>query len=446
MTHATIRVAFAILCFCLAPAAWPQADAVGEPDIHSSTIESAEPWVEALRRQSTALTDPTHADADWHIPVAGLTVDAPDARPQPTALLVALDSHLAMKQAGGWPALPESGELHAGGRDAAVAVLRKRLRASGDYSGHISADPWYFEPALDAALRRFQARHGLTPTGVLDTPTRAAANVALDERIAQIALTLERWRWLPRDPGSRHVWVNIGNGSLEVIDGGRSVLTMRVIVGHPQRATPSMTGELQQVVFNPSWSVPRRIAVEDLLPRQIENPTFLAERGFRVLQITRSGEREIDPARVAWDELNADRFPYQLRQRPGPDNSLGRIKIGWNNSFDIYLHDTPARGLFSLGRRTLSSGCVRLENAAGLATFLLAQDRAWDEAATVAQLEAARTEVINLRHRVPLYIVYLTTWVTEDGVHFGRDLYGRDARMLIALRTAATPGAMAKLP
>ena len=322
------------------------------PGSKSSPLQpKGEPWVQALRQQHTAVIDPARADADWHIPVIATGGGHARHPAAPAALLAALESHLAMKQAGGWPTLPEGGELHAGSRDPAVVILRRRLRASDDYAGQITADPWYFEPALDAGLRRFQVRHGVAPTGVLDTATRTAANVPLDERIAQIALTLERWRWLPRDPGSRYVWVNIGTGSLDVIDAGRSVLGMRVIVGHPQRATPSMSGELQQVVFNPSWSVPRRIAVEDLLPRQIENPTFLTERGFRVLHITRRGEREIDPAVIEWADLDADRFPYQLRQKPGPDNSLGRIKIGWNNSFDIYLHDTPARGLFSLGRR-----------------------------------------------------------------------------------------------
>ena len=196
---------------------------------------------------------------------------------------------------------------------------------------------------------------------------------------------------------------------------------MRVIVGHPQRPTPSMTGELQQVVFNPSLDACRRASPWKTCCRgRSRTPRSSAHRGFRVLQITRqrrAGGRSGDASH--WADLDAGRFPYQLRQKPGPDNSLGRIKIGWNNPFDIYLHDTPARGLFTLGRRTLSSGCVRLENAAALATCLLAQDRDWDEAATLARLEAARTEVINLRHRVPLYIVYLTTLGDAEGaVHF----------------------------
>jgi len=394
-------------------------------------------WAEALLQTGQPLLGPGAGDPDWHIPYAP---PGPGSAPGPEeqALIDALRTHIGFARNGGWPQLPESRDLEAGDRDPAVALLRRRLRASGDYHAEMQADPWYFDAALDAAVRRFQARHGLAVTGVLEERTRAAANVPLEERIGRLAATIERWRWLPRERGPRYVWVNVGDTSLTVFEAQRALLGMRVIVGHPERPTPSLYGELRQVVFNPTWSVPRTIAVEDLLPRQQAEPSFLKSRGIRVL----AGDppRSVDPATVDWRRLGPDNFPYRLRQDAGPGNSLGRIKIGWDNPFDIYLHDTPARGLFALGRRTFSSGCVRLENAAGLATFLIAQDRPWDEAQTRERIEGGATRYVDLATRIPVYLVYLTTWVAADGaVHFRPDIYGWDERLSAALAAPPPP-------
>jgi murein L,D-transpeptidase YcbB/YkuD len=383
------------------------------------------------------------ADPDWTIaqpvPVtdtAGTTPEAlRPASPDYQRLRDALRAHLAIRASGGWPGVPAGAELRAGQRDPRVAALRDRLRRSADFASDVGADAWFFDAALDRALRHFQLRHGLVPNGVLDEATLAAANVSVDERIGQMAVTLERWRWLPRQMPAEYVWVNIGTSSLDVVAPGGGAPAMRVIVGHPDRPTPAMSGELRQVTFNPTWSVPRVIAIEDLLPRQQEDPAFLASRGFRVFD-ARTG-REVPPAEVPWDRLGVDNFPYRLRQDAGPGNSLGRVKIAWDNPFDIYLHDTPSKGLFGLGRRTLSSGCIRLEDAPALATYLIARDRGWDEAATRARIDRGGTEVVNLKRRLPIYVVYLTSWVDADGtLEFRKDIYGRDARVLAALRAA----------
>ncbi len=409
----------------------------------ASAEDSPVHWATALLAGERSLLTAAAVDPDWHI--APAPPDDPgtpaltDAHPQDHLLREALRSHLDMAHSGGWPVIPDSAVLRFGSRDPVVALLRRRLRLSGDHVSEMGADPWFFDTGMDAAVRHFQARHGLPIDGVFGDLTRAAANVSIEERIGQIAVTLERWRWLPADLGPRYVWVNIGSASLDVIEAGGSVLAMRVIVGHPDRPTPGLAGELRQVVFNPTWSVPRTIAVEDLLPRQIDDPGFLASRGFRVLRWSGGAEREIDPAQVQWQRLGPDNFPYRLRQDAGPGNSLGRIRIGWDNPYDIYLHDTPARGLFGLRGRTLSSGCIRLEDAPALATLLLAHDRAWSPAETATRISALTTQVINLRTTLPIYIVYLTSWVTDDGVvHFRRDIYGRDARVLAALRYGNT--------
>jgi murein L,D-transpeptidase YcbB/YkuD len=155
------------------------------------------------------------------------------------------------------------------------------------------------------------------------------------------------------------------------------------------------------------------IAVEDLLPRQVEDPAFLDRHRIRVYRGT--DPAAIDPARVDWQRLGPGRFPYRLVQEAGPGNSLGRIKLSFQNPYDIYLHDTPAKGMFGLGTRSLSSGCVRLEDAAALATLAVANDRAWDDAATQAAVAAGKTRTINLGHTIPVYIVYMTVWSGGDG-------------------------------
>ncbi|MBM4196370.1 MAG: hypothetical protein FJ197_04615 [Gammaproteobacteria bacterium] len=372
-------------------------------------------------------------DPDWHIA-------APAAATEPAhAEYHALSRALVLERAraaNGEPVpVADGAALQAGVRDPRVATLRDRLKASGDYAAEMGADPWFFDRALDEALRRLQRRHGLAADGIIGERTLAALNRTSASLVDQLEVALERWRWLPADLGSTHVWVNIARAQLDVVENGESSLSMRVVVGHSNRPTPSLTGRLDRVVFNPEWAVPRRIAIEDLLPRQQADPGFLATQGFRVLT---SGGAVVDPASVMWSDLGPDRFPYRLVQAPGPGNSLGRIKIAFDNEHDIYLHDTPSRGLFALTTRSLSSGCVRLEEPSQFATYLLARNSAWDASMTAAALASPATKTMRLTDGLPIYLVYITAW-TEDGeVRFGRDLYGRDAAVLAALRNRRT--------
>jgi len=361
-------------------------------------------------------------DPDWHIPLAATPASAP-RRPDVQRLEAALEHYRRLAAAGGWPALPADSTLRPGDRDAGVVALRNRLRVSGDFSGPAgTADAWFYDGKLQRALEGFQARHGLPASGVPDERTLAALNVPAGERVAQLEATLLRWSWLPADFGPRYLWVNVPGGSLELVEDGAPTLAMRVIAGHPERPTPSFADTVSRVVVNPPWSVPRTIAVEDLLPSQQEDATFLARLGIRVFD---PAGREQDATRVDWQRLSADRFPWRLRQDPGPLNSLGRLKFVLANPWDIFLHDTPSRRLFDLNSRTLSSGCVRLEEPEALARALGA-----DPARLSAALAGTRTETLALVAPTPLYVVYLTAWVTPDGVvNFRPDVYGRDARL-----------------
>jgi murein L,D-transpeptidase YcbB/YkuD len=351
-------------------------------------------------------------------------------------LLAAALARLEEQSAAGEPApVPAGPQLRVGQRDPRVAALRARLRARGDYSGTAGADAWYFDAALDAALRRLQRRHLLVEDGVLGERTLAAVNRSAAELADQLRVTLERWRWLPADLGREYVWVNIARARLDLVTEGASSLSMRVVVGHRDRPTPSLAGRINLVVFNPSWSVPARIAIEDLLPRQQADATFLGSHGF---QVRRANGQLVSPSGYDWASFGPQRLPVQLVQQPGAGNSLGRIKIAFDNDHDIYLHDTPVRGLFSLTTRSLSSGCVRLEDGASLATRLIAREMAWDAAATTATIAAERTRNVRLTQGMPVWLVYLTAW-TEDGeVRYGRDIYGRDAAVLAALRRASS--------
>lgn len=383
-------------------------------------------------------------DPDWHIPPPSIdelpTIDDIAGLPPPHAdyrrLHDAMRRYEAIRTQGGWAEIPPGPVLSVGMRDPDIAIARDRLRRTGDYDPNLlQADSHMFDAGLDAAVRRFQARHALRVDGRIDAATRAAMNVPVDARIEQLAVAMERWRWLPRELGARYVWVNTAEAILRVIDTGRTVLSMRAIVGHSTRPTPSLQGNIRRIVFNPTWSVPVTIATEDLLPKLRRDRDFLARNGFRVFAGRGEDAREIAPADVDWAAVDPQRFGYRFVQQPGPVNSLGRIKIAFDNPFDIYIHDTPSKGLFGLRTRAFSSGCVRLEKAAEFAAELLAGDPNGAGLNVQRALDQPDTRGTTLARPVPIYIVYITSWVTADGqVHFRRDLYQRDAPVAAALR------------
>jgi len=384
------------------------------------------------------------ADPDWHIPPRSATAD-PDAwvidqiglpppHPDYQRLHGAMIRYLAIRDRGGWRVVPAGPTLSIGMLHPQAELARNRLRMTGDYTAMTPADPYLFDAGLAAATRIFQSRHGLRQTGAIDDVTRKAMNVPVEERILQLSIAMERWRWLPRDLGHEYVWINAADAMLKLVVDGQPVLTMRTIVGHATRPTPSLQSKIRRVVFNPTWSVPTTIATEDLLPKLRRDRNFLTRNHFRVYTGAPGGATRVDPQIIDWQKVNADRFPYRFVQQPGPANSLGRVKFVFDNPYDIYIHDTPAKGLFSVRTRTFSSGCVRLERATGLADALLARDRAWTGADTRRFLDDDRTQGVDLQHAVPVYIVYITSWVTANGrVHFRRDLYRRDAPVAAAM-------------
>jgi murein L,D-transpeptidase YcbB/YkuD len=292
-----------------------------------------------------------------------------------------------------------------------------------------------FDEALRDGVVRFQTRHGLTVDGRVGPLTLRALNVSAAERARLIELNLERWRWLPVDLGERYVLVNLPAFSLELVDREVPLLTMRVIVGKPYRRTPVFSDLMRYLVLNPYWEVPPSIAVQDKLPLVQKDPLYLAANGFEVLTGWGADERVVAPATVDWTALGRSSFPYRLRQAPGPVNALGRIKFMFPNPFNVYLHDTPSRELFTVDDRSLSSGCIRLERPVDLAEVVLEGTPGWDRQALETSLASPRTVTVSLARPIPVHLQHWTAWVEPDGtVAFRDDLYGRDERLDLALR------------
>lgn len=354
-----------------------------------------------------------------------------------------LEHYRGLAAAGGWPEVPEGPSLHPGERGAAVALLRRRLAASGDLAEQPVADALWFDGELAAAVQRFQERHGLEADGVVGRATRLALNVPADQRARQIEINMERWRWVPRDLGLRHLLINIADFTLQAVAGGREVLRMPVVVGRPFRKTPVFSGLMTYLDLNPFWNVPYKLAVQDILPKIQQDPDYLAREGFEVFATWDDGALPLDPAGIDWSGLTPRQFPYRLRQAPGPLNALGRIKFMFPNRFAVYLHDTPARQLFQKPSRLYSSGCIRVAQPLELAEFVLADSGAWSREALQAVVDSGARRVVRLERPLPVHVLYWTSWVSADGrLQFREDVYRRDApleRALQELRSPAPP-------
>jgi len=312
-----------------------------------------------------------------------------------------------------------------------VRNLRARLQASGDLTeGDAGKNPVYDKAVADA-VRRFQKRHGLAETGSVNAATAAALNVPVAKRIRQVELNMERWRWLPDDFGSRYILVNIPSFKMNVVENGKRVMESKVVVGRLERQTPTFTANMAYLVLSPKWYVPRSIAVKDKLPQLKRNPYALARQNIRIYN---SAGQQLNPGAINWKAVGAGNFNYQLRQDAGPRNALGGIKFMFPNPYNVYLHDTPTRGLFSQNQRTFSSGCIRISNPVELAEYLLKHDPKWSRDAIRAAAVSGKQRVVNLPQQVPVYLLYWTAWVDEDGLaHFRDDIYSRDKPLVRAL-------------
>lgn len=342
----------------------------------------------------------------------------------------------AIADAGGWPEVPEGPALKRGDRAAAVATLRERLRLEGDLPASVQpqGNEW-FDETLEQAVRRFQRRHGLEPDGIVSAATRAELNVSAAQRAEQLALNLERWRWLPQDLGRRRILVNIASQELQVIEDEEVVLAMRVVVGMQYKRTPVFSDTVRYIVLNPNWHVPRSIAVEELIPKVQADPTYLERFGMKLLT-TGPDAQEVDPGTVDWTAVRADSFPYRFRQEPGRLNALGRIKFMFPNPYDVYLHDTPSRSLFERAQRDFSHGCIRVEKPIDLAVYLMRKNKKWDRDAIETTLDEGTERTIYLPKPMPIHLLYWTAWADADGtIQYRTDINALDRPLTNALHS-----------
>jgi len=326
---------------------------------------------------------------------------------------------------GGW------GEIPQGLADAAKkqAAVQRRLRFSGDLPP--GGEPG--KASMAAAIGRFQTRHGLEVSGLMNEKTRAAMSVSASGRADQVRANLERWRWLPHKLGSRSIVVRIADFEIDLVEDGQVIESMRAVVGRPYRRTPLFSSYMTHVIFQPTWNIPRRIATEEILPILRRDDGYLRSR--EILVLDSRGQVRHEP--IDWGNLGSDEFNYQLVQAPGPFNPLGRVKFTFPNSFEVAIHDTPQKDLFSERVRDFSHGCIRAENAEALASFVLRDDPSWNRSRISAALDASKTKAVLLREPVPVYVLYWTVWVDEVGeVQFRADLYDIDRQLIEALSEA----------
>ena len=321
------------------------------------------------------------------------------------------------------PLVGRGSTLRVGDDGERVAALRARLL------GESAADDIQagFDAELEDAVRRYQQLHGLEADGIVGRRTQQHLDIPLNVRRAQLRLALARWRELPAEMGADYVHVNIPEYRLQLYSGGSPALEMRVVVGSREDPTPAFNDEIEYLVFNPYWHVPRRIALEELVPQAAESPGYLSLNDY---EIVRDGELVSEDA-VDWAAMNAESFGYRIRQRPGPRNALGAVKFLFPNELNIYLHDSPARNLYERPVRAFSHGCIRVEDPVALASALLAREGEWDSDRVDGLMAKGVRRQINLRRPVSVYLTYITAKVTATGeVAFLSDIYERDSREL----------------
>ena len=314
------------------------------------------------------------------------------------------------------------------------------MNATGDLQESGTTPNGLFDEATESALIIFQKHQGLETDGIAGPKTIAALNVSPVERIQQIKLNLERWRWLPQSLGEKYIIVNIPDFRLDVIENEISRLHMRVVVGKSYRRTPVFSDHITYLVLNPRWEVPHNIAVKDKLPLIKKDPEYFKKIHMSVLKGWGSDAKKIDPATINWTALNERNFPYRLRQSPGPWNALGQIKFMFPNQFNVYLHGTPDQQLFLKESRSFSSGCIRLESPIDLAVYLLASLPGMSKTAIQQSIDQNREQTIRLSEPMTVHLLYWTAWVSDDNtMQFRPDIYGRDKLLAGALSEKAPP-------
>jgi murein L,D-transpeptidase YcbB/YkuD len=333
----------------------------------------------------------------------------------------AIERYRQIVAAGGWRSVPGQ-TMKIGSRGGGVVALRQRLMATGDLDA-AAGNSDVFDSYVEAGVRRFQARHGLGETGVVAQQTLAALNVTADYRLRQLETNLVRLRTFSGNLGNRYVAANIPAAMVETVENGRIHSYHAAGVGKIDRQSPVMQTRATDINFNPFWTVPASVIRKDLIPKMQADPNYLTDNKIRIYNKT---GQELQPSQVNWHSMEATN--YMFRQDPGGDlNSLGFVRINIANPYGVYMHDTPAKGVFGDDFRFVSSGCMRLQNVRDYVAFLLRDNPGWDRDKIDETIRSGQRVDVKLASSIPVYWVYVTAWGTPDGVvQFREDIYKRD--------------------
>ena len=322
---------------------------------------------------------------------------------------------------GGWPEVPKVDELRLGNRHPSVVDMRERLLVSGDLDPSAVGNDIY-DSYVEEAVRRFQARHGLTVDGILREATLDAMNVPAAIRRDQLKVNIERLKTLTTNLGPRYVVCNIPAARIEAIEHDIAVSRYRAVVGKPDRPSPDINSKIIEINFNPYWTVPVSIVRKDLIPLMQAQPDYLSKNHIRIFDLRRN---ELQPSQIDW--YSNDATNYMFKQDPGSFNSLGSLRIDFPSAYGVYMHDTPLKNLFGDDFRFHSSGCVRVQNVRELVYWLLDETKGWSPEEIDSVIASGEQKNARLAKPVPLHWVYVTAWSASDGVvQFREDIYSRD--------------------
>lgn len=339
-----------------------------------------------------------------------------------------LGQYSSIASQGGWPMVPATKKLQVGVIDPDVQALRQRLMVSGDLSQQAGLSD-SFDTYVDAALKRFQTRHGLPADGVTGTYTYRAMNVRADVRLGQLQTNLERLRAMSDIP-NRYVMVNIPATQIEAVENDRVVSRHAAVVGKIDRQTPILTSRIHEIIVNPYWNAPESIVRRDIIPLMRKNPNYLKENNIRIL----GPNGEVDPMTIDWSTEEAAKLRF--RQDPGRINAMASVKINFPNPHAVYMHDTPQQSLFNQLERFHSSGCVRVQNVRDLVTWLLRDTPGWTRQRFEQTIQNDADVPVQLTNPVPVYFSYVSAWASANGVaHFRDDIYGLDGASELQIST-----------
>jgi murein L,D-transpeptidase YcbB/YkuD len=310
-----------------------------------------------------------------------------------------------LAKGGGWPVIPAvKTPLKKGVQNDAIPLIKRRLELTQDMP--ISDTSALFNDTLEMAVKKFQRRHGYKEDGIISADVLKDMNVPAIKRLAEVLINMDRMRWMPQNPSSYHIMVNIPEFVLHVLDGKKKVFDMVVVVGREGNNTMMFNGDLNQVIFSPYWNVPASIIEKEINPAIARNPNYLASK-------------------------NMERVGNGIRQNPGPGNALGKVKFIFPNSFNMYFHDTPSKSLFGKDKRAFSHGCIRLAEPQKMAEWLLRNNPQWPTAKIVEAMNKTTEKNVKLKDPVPVFIIYYTAWVDENGqLNFREDVYKHDSELM----------------